>query len=508
MRLELIAAAVTIAALATPATAMASGGGGGATPGGLGSAEHGATGRTSTTVLAFGTGYGLAGGSPQVRVLQRRLFAAGFAPGPVDGLYGPRTASAVARFQTASGLAADGIAGPRTLAALTPPMATVYPGAGYDGGSRLVRHLQRLLAQAGYSPGRIDGVYGPQTEHAVRQFQATHRLPSDGIAHPQTFISLVTAHRSTRPSAKNPAPAVPHPSDAPAPVIAGRPQQPSGASPVAWLAILGAALAALGLMVAALYTSSHRGRRRAATRSRGVAGHTVATSNGHQSGAIVATPSGLPGPRGNATENGADAEEAFKAGVLCEEQNDMIGAEAAYRRADAEGHAAAASNLGVLLERRRDLAGAEAAYGRADERGEPNGSFNLAMLLEERSDLTGAEAAYRRADAEGHAAAASNLGVLLERRRDLAGAEAAYRRADERGDPNGSFNLAVLLEERSDLTGAEAAYRRADERGPAEVANAARAALLTLRTSDGESHDGESHTRKARGRDRKDVRVG
>ena len=96
------------------------------------------------------------------------------------------------------------------------------------------------------------------------------------------------------------------------------------------------------------------------------------------------------------------------------------------------------------------------------------------------ADVPGAEAAYRRADERGHAAAASNLGVLLEEHGDLSGAEAAYRRADERGDPHGAFNRAVLLEERGDLPGAEAAYRRADAGGDAEVGQTARAILLEL----------------------------
>jgi tetratricopeptide (TPR) repeat protein len=131
--------------------------------------------------------------------------------------------------------------------------------------------------------------------------------------------------------------------------------------------------------------------------------------------------------------------------------------------------------------------------GRASETLErpaaPGAAFRLGVLLEEQNDLAGAEAAYRRADLQGHAAAASNLGVLLERRGDLRSAKAAYRRADERGDPNGAFNLAVLLEEQNELTAAQAAYRRADQRGPAEVANAARAALLSLREGSGGVHD-------------------
>ena len=506
MRSKFIAAVVSIVALAMPATAMAAGGGSSpAQSGGSGSAEKGVPVQTLRVSLALGSGYERRGGSQMVRSLQRRLTADGFEPGPIDGLYGPRTAAATQRFQAASGLITDGIAGPRTLTELRSPVQTLYPGAGYGpGGSRLVRHLQRLLTRAGYGAGPIDGVYGPHTERAVRRFQAARRLPIDGIAHPQTVVALATRSQAvgttrpaTSPGTARPTTTVPAPSHAPAPVTTRR---PSGASPLAWLAILGIAVAGVVLLVATLHGRRRRGRRQATAHPVGVDQRPVAMSNGHDGhGGIVESLNGHDAePTGIATENGGSAEEAFTAGVLCEEHDDPAGAEAAYRRADEQGHSAAASNLGVLLERRRDLAGAEAAYRRADERGEANGAFNLAMLLEEQGDLAGAEAAYRRADDQGHPAAASNLGVMLEHRHDLAGAEAAYRRADERGDPNGSFNLAVLLEEQSDLSGAEAAYRRADERGPAEVANAARAALLTLRTPGGDSQAGN----------RKDVRVG
>jgi murein L,D-transpeptidase YcbB/YkuD len=87
-------------------------------------------GHASDAVLARGSGYDEPGGSPLVRRLQHRLALAGFAPGPVDGLYGPRTEVAVSRFQAATGLAIDGIAGSHTLAALYAPRPTLYPGAG------------------------------------------------------------------------------------------------------------------------------------------------------------------------------------------------------------------------------------------------------------------------------------------------------------------------------------------------------------------------------------------
>lgn len=53
-----------------------------------------------------------------VTALQKKLAAQGINPGPVDGVFGPKTEAAVKRYQERSGLTSDGIAGPKTLAAL------------------------------------------------------------------------------------------------------------------------------------------------------------------------------------------------------------------------------------------------------------------------------------------------------------------------------------------------------------------------------------------------------
>jgi hypothetical protein len=301
----------------------------------------------------------------------------------------------------------------------------------------MVRELQRHLARAGYNPQGIDGLFGPRTEQALRRFQAQHRLRVDGIAHPDTFISQ-HSRRQRRPHPPNqrrtkhhstthhPATAPQRPTHAPAPMTARPTGRPSGSTPASWLWLLAAVLG-LALL---LTVAGHTRRRRAAppgfSSKLPDGGAEPAAAVGERNGAVAGSHNGhVQHAREHPTQGGADARTAFR----------------------------------------------------------------LAVLLEEQNDLAGAEAAYRRADGQGHAAAASNLGVLLELRGDLEAAEAAYRRADERGDPNGAFNLAVLLEEQNDLAGAEAAYCRADQRGAAEVANAARAALVSLREGPNGTHD-------------------
>lgn len=53
-----------------------------------------------------------------VRAQQQALAAAGFDPGPIDGIRGRKTVAAIKAFQGARGLAVDGIVGPQTTAAL------------------------------------------------------------------------------------------------------------------------------------------------------------------------------------------------------------------------------------------------------------------------------------------------------------------------------------------------------------------------------------------------------
>lgn len=133
--------------------------------------------------LDQGAGYGSTVEAKRVRALQRVLRELGWAPGRVDGRFGPRTEAAVLRFQAATGLAVDGAVGRHAWKALaTARRIPLRRGAGYAAakGSQRVRALQRRLQRGGLKPGPVDGRYGPRTEEAVARAQRAAKLPVSG----------------------------------------------------------------------------------------------------------------------------------------------------------------------------------------------------------------------------------------------------------------------------------------------------------------------------------------
>lgn len=67
-----------------------------------------------------------------------------------------------------------------------------------------VRALQTILRDRRFNPGTIDGIFGPNTENAVKQLQTAMRIQVDGIVGPQTKRSLgVTSGDTTRTSSSN-----------------------------------------------------------------------------------------------------------------------------------------------------------------------------------------------------------------------------------------------------------------------------------------------------------------
>ena len=67
-----------------------------------------------------------------------------------------------------------------------------------------IKNIQVALKEAGYKPGRVDGIYGPETTAAVRKFQRDRNLRGDGKINARTLgalrvtTSLDLDHRLTR----------------------------------------------------------------------------------------------------------------------------------------------------------------------------------------------------------------------------------------------------------------------------------------------------------------------
>ena len=131
-------------------------------------------------------------GRPSVAALQVALRAEGLYGGWIDGIRGPATRRAVARFQLRAGIGVDGIAGPRTRRALgrrgRPRIGSRPLRTGHRGWD--VAALQFSLAEHGFPSGPIDGGLGPRTAAALRRFQAWARIGVDGVAGPGTRRAL------------------------------------------------------------------------------------------------------------------------------------------------------------------------------------------------------------------------------------------------------------------------------------------------------------------------------
>lgn len=83
-----------------------------------------------------------------------------------------------------------------------PPPTGAGPVLRFGDRGEFVRTLQMRLESLGFSPGAIDGVFGSRTDRAVRDFQASRNLLSDGIVGPVTRGALgldILGHTSIVP---------------------------------------------------------------------------------------------------------------------------------------------------------------------------------------------------------------------------------------------------------------------------------------------------------------------
>ncbi|MGH2717586.1 MAG: N-acetylmuramoyl-L-alanine amidase [Actinomycetota bacterium] len=145
--------------------------------------------------------------SAAVQDLQTRLERIGstvtpIAPQELGGWFGPSTEQATRAFQQSRGLDVDGIVGEATWKALV--------DASWSIGERMlrleepwlrgddVRELQGRLNALGFSAGKHDGIFGPETASALSDFQRNLGIDDDGIVGLETQRALRRLRMVTR----------------------------------------------------------------------------------------------------------------------------------------------------------------------------------------------------------------------------------------------------------------------------------------------------------------------
>lgn len=121
-----------------------------------------------------------------VKLVQLMLNEKEYNCGSADGIFGTNTEKAVEKYQRAKGLSVDGIVGDNTYAKL-------FADCLLKNGSRgeLVKALQTRLNEQGYKAGTADGIFGSNTEKAVKALQSAAGITVDGKVGQNTWTALL-----------------------------------------------------------------------------------------------------------------------------------------------------------------------------------------------------------------------------------------------------------------------------------------------------------------------------
>lgn len=141
---------------------------------------------------------------PVVVEVRQRLSRLGLLPeqsAHASQIFDDEVLNAVRLFQQSRGLTIDGVVGPQTYRRLEEAhwvlgdrILTYMPGKMIHGED--VATLQHKLQELGFNVDRLDGVFGPITDQAVREFQRSVGLEDDGTCGPAVFAAFTRLSRT------------------------------------------------------------------------------------------------------------------------------------------------------------------------------------------------------------------------------------------------------------------------------------------------------------------------
>jgi lipid-binding SYLF domain-containing protein len=154
----------------------------------------------------------------KVKQAQTALMDQGFDPGPIDGIMGPLTTTALRNFQlhnhmrdtsgtltpetkdmlmrgASAGTRQGGQGGYGSTSSLNNDQRSSMETSGVTSQGNLssmddIRQVQQSLTDLGYAPGDVNGMMSSDTRTAIRQFQWMNSLPVTGNVDPSTKMAI------------------------------------------------------------------------------------------------------------------------------------------------------------------------------------------------------------------------------------------------------------------------------------------------------------------------------
>jgi peptidoglycan hydrolase-like protein with peptidoglycan-binding domain len=120
-----------------------------------------------------------------IREAQQQLKTLGLYTGPSDGQFGPEMEEALRAYQARHGIEVTGALTQETQKELQSQQAK-------QKGQVTIREAQERLKAEGFYPGPVDGIFGQETEEALREYQKAQGLKVTGSLTQETEKKLMT----------------------------------------------------------------------------------------------------------------------------------------------------------------------------------------------------------------------------------------------------------------------------------------------------------------------------